>query len=78
MKGKKTISVEALIDYSNIQLANKDKHITAEYLEGVISTVQHFLHASGNYNGFMFIDNNDCEIGTIGHLRRKYFKPNGK
>ena len=78
MKGSKTIPVEDIIDYSNKQLAINEKYITADYLEGIIATLEHVLHATGNYNGFIFIDTSDCAAKTIGHLRRRYFKPNGK
>jgi len=31
------------------------------------------LHLSGNYNGFMFIDNDDSDVDTLGYFSRKYF-----
>ena len=74
MKGTKTINVDDLIDYANEQLAIKDSYHDKKYKEAVICMIEHVLRETNNYRGFMFINNDDSECNTIGHLERKYFK----
>ena len=72
--------VKFQIEYANKQLArHSDSFDNAsseiEFKLGVIALLENMLHDSGNYNGFMFVDNSQIEIGTPGYYSRKYFLP---
>jgi hypothetical protein len=68
------------IEYANKQLARHSDSFDnssseCEFKMGVIALLENMLHDTGNYNGFMFVDNNQIEIGTPGYFSRKYFLP---
>jgi hypothetical protein len=56
-RSKKTFDVAALLTESNRLLALPDsEHTTAEWRKGVATTLEHVLHATGNYEGYNFLD----------------------
>jgi len=70
---RKTIPVLRLLEYGNKMLKRTDEFATKEFKIGIICVIEHALHASGNYAGFMFLDNNDSKTGTLGYYSRQYF-----
>ncbi len=72
---RKTVPSKVLKDFVNNQLANDNN--TIEEKQGMISVLEHALHRTGSYNGFMFLDTQNGESigspGTHNHVRRKYF-----
>jgi hypothetical protein len=72
---RKTIGVIEMIDYANTQLARKDADATMGFKEGICVMVEKIMFLTDSYSGFQFLDNNDCEIHTLGHASRKYYKP---
>lgn len=74
-RGKKTISVDELIDIANEKLSIAQvEHITTEFKMGVCAMIEKILHSTNRYNGFYFQNPDDCEFGTFGYFSRKYFK----
>ena len=67
----KTVSISSIVKYANIQLANPN--LSYDYKEGVIAMLERSLFAVDAYEGFIFLDNDDCKIGTPGYYNRKYF-----
>jgi len=72
---KKTIKVDQLILKANFQLIRTDKTASADYKQAICQSIESVLHATGNYNGFQFLNNNDCEHGTVGYWSRCYSMP---
>jgi len=72
-KGKKTAEIKNLIERANFLLALPE---SKSFKEGVIAMLEPVLHSTGNYNGFHFLDSENCEVNTVGHVSRKYFGPN--
>lgn len=70
---RKTVNVEEIKQHANQLLESKDEFFTKEFKSGVCTMIERVLHKSNNYNGFMFIDNNDTEVNTLGYFTRKYF-----
>lgn len=70
---KKTIKVKNLLNHANGILASKDPYFTKDFKAGVCAMLDKSLHLSNNYNGFMFINNEDSDIDTLGYYTRKYF-----
>lgn len=70
---KKTVNVERFKNYANQMLASKDSYSTKDFKSGICSMIETVLHETGNYQGFMFLDNKDSEFNTLGYYRRKYF-----
>ena len=72
---RKTVPSKVLKDFVNNQLANDNN--TIEEKQVMISVLEHALHRTGSYNGFMFLDTQNGESigspGTHNHVRRKYF-----
>ena len=75
-RSRKTISVEFLLEYANSQLERQDSDATMDFKSGVCAMIERVLHSTDNYNGFRFLDNSDSEINTLGHVTRRYYKPN--
>lgn len=71
---KKTIKIADFIDLVNIKLKLPESFAPQEWKEGICSLADHMLLQEGVYNGFCFVDNDDCEINTFGYYTRKYFK----
>lgn len=70
---RKTIEVQTMLEFANYQLARTDIDATKEYKFAVIGIIEKILLETKNYNGFCFINNNDCEFNTLGYTSRKYF-----
>jgi len=70
---RKTTSVRSMLDYANKMLKRSDEYATKEYKIGIICMLEEVLHATGNYKGFMFINNDDSECDTLGYYSRQYF-----
>jgi hypothetical protein len=75
MAKRKTIGVIEMIDYANTQLARRDDEAAMGFKEGVCVMIERIMFDTDCYSGFHFLDNNDCEIRTLGHVSRKYYKP---
>jgi hypothetical protein len=73
MGKRKTIEVNLMVDWANKQLSRNDEYADTGFKVGVCTTLEAILRETGNYNGFMFLDSNDCEINTLGYFSRKYF-----
>ena len=72
-KKKKTLGVFHMLDYANNQLARTDEYGSSDFKSGVCVMIERILHDTGNYNGFMFLDPNKSDHGTLGYFSRKYF-----
>jgi hypothetical protein len=72
-KKKKTLGVAQVLDYANLQLKRTDSDATKDFKSGVCTMIERVLHDTGNYNGFMFINPDDSDHGTLGYFSRKYF-----
>jgi hypothetical protein len=72
-KAKKTISVQKLKSFVNLQLNNNN--LTMDEKHGMIATIEHVLHISNSYQGFMYTNMTDgCpRFGTPAWVERKYF-----
>ena len=75
MKGRKTVEVEQMVKWANMQLGRTDEYATMDFKSGISTMVGRILHNSENYNGFQFLNNDDSEIGTIGYYSRYYTLP---
>ena len=64
MKGRKTVEVEQMIKWANMQLGRTDEYVDMGFKSGISTMIGRILHNSGNYNGFQFINNDDSEINT--------------
>jgi hypothetical protein len=72
-KKKKTLGVFHMLDYANNQLARTDEYGSSDFKSGVCVMIERILHDTGNYNGFMFLDPDNSDHGTLGYFSRKYF-----
>jgi hypothetical protein len=70
----KRIDVSFMVDYANKQLARTDEYADLGFKEGVCTMIHEILFKSGNYAGFMFLDNSDSQTGTLGYFSRRYCK----
>ena len=70
---KKPHPVSDILAYANDQLSRTDEYATAEFKIGIICMLEDALHATGNYRGFQFIDNDDSDTGTLGYYSRFYY-----
>jgi len=70
---RKTVNVEEIRNHANGILESKDPYFTKDFKSGICAMLEKTLHLSGNYNGFMFIDNDDSDVDTLGYFSRKYF-----
>ncbi len=73
MGQRKTIDVHAMIAFANDQLKRNDEYATKDYKSGICDMIERILHSTNNYRGFMFIDNNDSDINTLGYYSRAYY-----
>jgi hypothetical protein len=51
-KGRKTVNVELLKEYLNLQLQRTDPFATANFKAGVIVAIEKLLITTDNYNGY--------------------------
>jgi hypothetical protein len=80
---RKTVSVLEMLEFANESLA-ADYH-TLEFKEGVCAMIEKILHKSDNYNGFMFLNQDEASVifnaetreykPNAAHVTRKYFSP---
>ena len=72
-KVKKTVQVEKMKSFINLQLNNNN--LTMEEKMGMITTIEHLLHISNSYQGFMYTNmTGGCpRFGTPAWVERKYF-----
>ena len=75
MKSRKTIAIQNLIKSINYNLARTDRYATKDYKRGLCDALESALHATGNYNGYGYIDNNDIKLDTLGYYSRFYYTP---
>lgn len=73
MKARKTVKMKDIVERANLLLASKEEFATKEFKMGIVAMLEHALHEARAYRGFMFIDNSDSEIDTLGYYSRKYF-----
>ena len=73
---KKTFNVDDFIEWGNKNLARTDKDADFGFKDGICSSIEHVLHATGNYKGFMYLNLDDKETGTVGGMSRMYFYSN--
>lgn len=73
MGQRKTIDVHAMIAFANDQLKRTDKYATKDYKIGICDMIEQILHSTNNYRGFMFLDNADSDINTVGYYSRAYY-----
>ena len=73
-KVRKTFKVNEIVDWANKQLARTDEYSMKDgFKAGICHMITSILFESNNYNGFMFIYNDDSETGTVGYYSRIYF-----
>ena len=79
-KGKKNTSVQKLVDFANMQLARNPTSkvtgtcdVTIEFKIGIVAMIETALRNADRYEGFYFLDNEDCEVDTFGYYSRKYY-----
>jgi hypothetical protein len=72
MGKRKTIEVSTMVEWANTQLARTDEYADVGFKSGISTMIERILFNANNYNGFMFIDNEDSELGTLGYYSRTY------
>lgn len=72
-KQRKTFQVSEFKDYVNDCLKRTDDYATKEFKSGLCLALETVLHNSGNYEGFHFLDNDNCEVEGTGYYDRKYY-----
>ena len=72
MSKRKTIEVSTMVEWANTQLARTDVYADKGFKSGIATMIERILLDTNNYNGFMFIDNEDSELGTLGYFSRTY------
>ena len=74
-KEKKTIQVEFIKNFANLQLVNPNNSIDAKL--GVIAMLEKVLSEANAYKGYMYLslgpNNTPPEFGSEGWVSRKYF-----
>jgi hypothetical protein len=70
---RKTVDVLTLLEWVNSNLKRDDEFATVDFKCGLCSMLEVVLHASGNYAGFTFHNNDDSDCGTLGYYSRIYF-----
>ncbi len=70
---RKTIEVLRILEWANHNLKRNDEYATREFKIGIICMLEDILHATNNYAGFMFLNNDDSDTGTLGYYSRSYF-----
>ena len=62
MGRRKTIDVLEILEYGNYQLSRTDDDATKDFKIGITVMIESLLRRTDNYNGFMFIKNEDSDI----------------
>ena len=73
MGKRKTIEVSTMVEWANTQLARTDEYADVGFKSGISTMIERILHNANNYQGFMFINNDDSDCGTLGYYSRTYF-----
>ena len=76
MGKRKTIEVSTMVEWANTQLARTDEYADVGFKSGISTMIERILFNANNYQGFMFINNDDSECGTLGYYSRTYFYHN--
>ena len=71
-KARKTVEVVRLLEWANRQLARIDEYADTGFKRGIACMIERVLMESNTYNGYMHLDADDCEFGTLGYYSRKY------
>ena len=67
---RKTVEVELMRKKANKMLAQSGIGSSPEFRWGVILMIEDMLHATGNYNGFRYLDNFEVADGVLPGVRR--------
>jgi len=59
---KKTISIQKLIESLNYRLANTHETSPKER-QAMMSMIEDILHETGNYNGFVYLEQHEVPLG---------------
>ena len=70
---RKTVNVLSLLKWANKNLAREDEFATAEFKSGICTMIEMVLMDTENYEGFMFLNHEDSDTGTLGYYSRSYF-----
>ena len=70
---RKTVNVLPLLEWANKNLARKDEFATVGFKSGICTMIEMVLMSTDNYEGFMFINHEDSDTGTLGYYSRTYF-----
>ena len=70
---RKTVEVLTLLEWANKNLKRDDEFATAEFKSAMCSMIEMVLHETDNYEGFMFLNHEDSDTGTLGYYSRLYF-----
>ena len=55
-KGRTTVKIQEMIDWSNAQLKRTDGFATQDFKMGICSMLERFLLDNKTYDGFMYYD----------------------
>lgn len=71
---KKTCSIESIKARFNTILASPvNEHIDLGYKRAIASQLEWALHGANAYKGYRYLDNQNCEFGTLGYWEREYY-----
>ena len=70
---RKTVEVLPLLEWANKNLSRDDQFATVDFKSRVCSMIEMVLMSTNNYAGFMFLDNENSDCGTLGYYSRSYF-----
>ena len=70
---RKTVNVLTLLEFANNNLKRDDEFATAEFKAAMCAMIEMVLHETDNYVGFMFLNHEDSDTGTLGYYSRSYF-----
>ena len=70
---RKTVNVLKLLEWANENLKRDDEFATVDFKCGICSMIEMVLHETDNYEGFMFLNHEDSDTGTLGYYSRSYF-----
>jgi|CoawatStandDraft_6_1074263.scaffolds.fasta_scaffold76118_1 hypothetical protein len=73
LKGKKTIIVNEVKEWANIQLKRTDIIANYEFKAGISCMITNVLMSGGNYNGFRYLSENDSDLGEKNYYDRYYY-----
>ena len=71
--GKKTINVNEVKEWSNIQLQRTDIIAKYEFISGIANMITNVLMSGGNYNGFRYLSDTNSDLGEANYYDRYYY-----